>query len=405
MSKIMLVAAREYRVHLRRGSFLFAAFVAPLLTIGIMLVVTTLVGESFRNSAELKRVGVVDEASIILIAKTDQFTPYTDMPAALAALNAGEIDGILRLPPDYLDQGGAELTTDASFEGEVSREFSAYLRSQLLPETTTLTSMERQRAIQIGDITIFTIDNEREQNPGDMPSAIILTISFAMIWMLTVQVTSSYLMLSIVEEKSNRIMEILLTSLTAGELLRGKMLGLVALGFTQLLVWVLAIAFSSTVGNSVLSFLEGWQVPLDMLIIASMFFILMFALISIVSATIGAVIGTVHESRQYAGIFSLVVWLPLFFLRQFLENPNSPIMEVLTLFPLTAPMTVNIRLGLGSIPSWQIVVSLSLLTLITLGAFWGGGRLFRWSLLRYGKRSNLRELLRLWQVQRMRQQA
>ncbi len=405
MGNLWRVAAHEYRIHIRRAGFLFAAFGVPLLSVGLMVIASSLVASSFTEPSELERVAVIDEAGVIGDDQWGIFTRYANLTAARTALKAGEVDGILRLPLDYRERGGAELTTDVPVDWVIQEEISAYLRSQLLVGISGLSKAEGERAVDTGNITLFTLDNELEQDLANPTSFFLLPIAFGLIWMMTAQTTSSYLMMSVVEEKSNRIMELLITSMTPGQLLRGKLLGLAALGLTQLLIWSLVSALLLTAGGRSIPFLAGLQVPLDMLLIASAYFLMIFALMAIVSATIGAVVGTVHESRQYAGILTLLIWIPMMLFSLFIGSPNALLPQILTFFPLTAPMTVTLRLGLSNIPTLQLAISATILLLTTIAALWVGERLFRWSLLRYGKRSSLRGLFRTLREQWVGQKA
>jgi ABC-2 type transport system permease protein len=113
-----------------------------------------------------------------------------------------------------------------------------------------------------------------------------------------------------------------------------------------------------------------------------------------IMAGIGAVVGSEQESRQIAGIFSFVLVIPFFALVTFITDPNGVVPTVLTLFPLTSPVAVMLRLGFGSVPTWQLSLSMVLLLVTALFTAWASAKIFRWALLMYGKRPGLRDIAR-----------
>jgi ABC-2 type transport system permease protein len=124
------------------------------------------------------------------------------------------------------------------------------------------------------------------------------------------------------------------------------------------------------------------------------YFMLNYFLLASLMAGIGAVVGAEQESRQVGGIISLIVVIPFFFFSSFISDPNGTAPLVLSLIPLTAPISVILRMSFGTIPAWQLALSLAILLISTIIVAWGSGRVFRWALLMYGKRPTPRELLR-----------
>ena len=112
-------------------------------------------------------------------------------------------------------------------------------------------------------------------------------------------------------------------------------------------------------------------------------------------AGIGVVAGTEQESRQYASIFSMLMLIPIFLIVSFITDPDGALVTFLTLFPLTSPVSVMLRMGFGSIPPQQLLLSILLLALTSLPSASPSARIFRWGLLLYGKRPSPRELLRV----------
>jgi ABC-2 type transport system permease protein len=178
------------------------------------------------------------------------------------------------------------------------------------------------------------------------------------------------------------------------QLLLGKIIGLGALGLTQFLVWGGAGLLLIRLGQTV-PFLAGIEFPIDLMLVFLVYFLLSYFLLSSLMAGLGAIAGSEEESRQYSSILSLIWVMPFFLITSLITDPDSPLAVALTLIPFTAPMTVLMRMGFGSVPAWQLVASLVILLLSTLLVVWASGRVFRWALLLYGKRPTPRELWRV----------
>lgn len=389
-----LVARHEFLTNVRRRSFLFAAFGAPLFTILVMYIVFAITVESFGGTEGIGLIGYVDESGVLAAAidQPEDFRPYPDGNAARAAMDAGEIDGYFSLPSNYIDTGVVNL----------------YLRSSSVPEglydqiDTFLianigSSVEADRLERLQDpvnTQLLTLDNGRLIRDSGIAGLFLTPIIFVMVFMLASQTSSGYLMSSVVEEKGNRIMEILITSVTPMQLLVGKIIGLGALGLLQLGIWMIGGAVALQLGQNT-ELLSGVYIPPDMLLLGLIYFLLTYFLIASLMAGIGATAGGEQESRQLSSIFSLLLFLPFFFLYNLITDPNGTISTILTLLPFTSPVTTIFRMAFGTVPTWQLVVSLIVQIVTTVLIMWAAARVFRWSLLMYGKRPNLRELVRI----------
>ena len=244
------------------------------------------------------------------------------------------------------------------------------------------------------DLTIQVADSGRLLTDANIPVLIFIPLIFAFVFLMSSSVTSGFLMSGVVEEKTNRIMEILMTSVTPLQLLLGKILGLGALGLTQLVVWGVAGFALIGLGQGVPA-LAGIAFPTDLMILFLVYFLLSYFLFASLMAGLGAVATSEQESRQYSGIFSLIWVIPFFFITTLISEPNSSLAIALTLIPFTAPMTVLLRTGFGVVPTWQLLASMGILLVSGVVVVWASARVFRWGLLMYGKRASPRELWRV----------
>ena len=219
--------------------------------------------------------------------------------------------------------------------------------------------------------------------------------------MVAVFTSSGYLMQAVVDEKENRTMEIMVTSVSPSKMMAGKVIGLIGVGLTQILTWILmGIAGLYFIADN----FEGISVgglDLGNVWLALAVILPAFVMISALMAAVGATVTEAREGNQVTGLITLPVMLPFFFFGTLINNPNGAVSVVLSLIPLTAPITLIIRSSFTTIPPWQLAVSLTLLVASALGALWLAGQVFRLGMLRYGQRVQLREIINLIKPRRL----
>lgn len=392
MQKAWLVAKHEYLHNVKKRSFLFGAFGVPILIVALVVIVGAIAVDSETNVEQVGTVGYVDNAGILseAVDQPDDYRPYASADEARAALDEGEIGAYFVVAADYLETGNVQLISRSGAPEALTDQFDAFLVANIGRD---LSPDLLDRLKDPVDMSVETLDNGRVVRDSAIVALFLIPFIFVFVFVMATQISSSYLMSGVVEEKSNRIMEILITSVTPFQLLLGKIIGLGALGLTQLMIWIVGAFLVMALGQN-LSFLSGVTIPTDLVIIAIIYFLLDYFFFGSIMAGIGAVVGSEQESRQIAGFLSFLSVIPFFFLVTFITDPNGAAPTILTLFPLTSPTAVMLRLGFGSIPTWQLVASIALLLLTTIFSVWASAKIFRWALLMYGKRPNLREILR-----------
>lgn len=399
MNKIWLVIKREYLYNVRRPAFLFAAFGTPLFIIGIFVLSIVISTQTQRDVADLTQVGYVDNAGVLDAGVTledypDLFTAFSDESAARAALDDGTIDGYFVIASDYMQSGEVNLY---SYDG---------LPDNMRDVVDQLIGVNLTQGVDLGvpsnlvldslDMTVQLGEGGRELNQEALIGLVIFPLIFAIVFVMATQFTSGFLMSGLVDERTSRVIEVLVTSVTPAQLLTGKLIGLFLLGLTQLTIWIGAGLVISRLGQDI-SFLSGIILTPQMVIFGLLYFILGYLLVASVMAGIGAVVDSEQESRQLAFFVTFPLFVPYFFLVQFLIQPNETIPVVLSLIPFTAPMSMMMRLGVTTVPVWQLALSVGLLLLTTVLFTWASVKVFRWGLLLYGKKFRLREI---WAVLR-----
>jgi ABC-2 type transport system permease protein len=396
MDKVWAVARREFFFNVRRPGFLFGVFGVPLLTIVIWAVVALIFTEAETNLDSVAQVAYVDEAGVLAnpISLQDDpnlFTAYPDEASARAALDAQEISAYFLLAENYLRTGNVQLVAYGGTPEELQDRFVDFLRINLARGTGNDIALERLQSPV--DLRVRTEENGRILTEASLPTLIFMPMIFALIFMLSANVTSGYLMGGIVEERTNRIIEILVTSLRPMQLLLGKVIGLGALGLFQIVIWLGAGLLVISGGQSI-PFLAGITFPIDMAIVFLLYFLISYFLLASLMSCVGVIANSDQESRQFAGYVSLIFVIPFFFFSALIEEPNGTTSIILSMIPLTAPISMLMRMGFTAVPVWQIALSLGILFVTMLIVVWLSARIFRWGLLLYGKRLTPREMWR-----------
>jgi ABC-2 type transport system permease protein len=400
LNKALIVARREYSFNVRRPGFLFAAFGMPIFLVFMIFVVSLVIANTEKDVERLGTIGYVDQSGILseAVAAPESFAAYNNEAAARSALDAETIGAYFVVPEDYLITGDVTLYGMSGLPEALQDTISDFLVANLSAQIDSELPVER--IITPVHATYYLLNSGRTLNE-EIFILVFLPFIFAIVFMIATQISSGYLMGGVIDEKSNRIMEILITSITPTELLVGKIIGLGALGLTQLAVWLVMGGVTLALGqNRLLPLPPDFNlsldlIPLDFVLIMLVYFVLDYALFASLMAGIGVMVGSEQESRQYAGIIGLITGLPYFFVISFLNDPNGPLPVALTLFPFTAPLATIFRLGFGPVPAWQIIASMVILLVTTILIVWGSARVFRWGALLYGTRVTPRLLLNL----------
>ena len=401
MRKSFLVAKHEYLKRVRKRSFLLSTLGIPLLIVVVMSVsiAVTMGGSDDTPLGYVDHAGVLNpdvqppesESQIARErASNIEIRPYPDEASARAALEAKEIQAYYVVPEDYLTTGQMELYywDDAPGEALLS-DFEDCVRANLvsgLPESIAT------RAFNGAHLTFRSADGSREVDEFGIIT-IFMPFIAGLFFFFAVISSAQYLMRAVADEKENRTMEILVTSLTPEQLIGGKAAGLVCVALTQLLLWVLTAVIGLVVAAQFFAPLRDIQVPWDFILVSLLYFLPSFVLMAGMMVAIGSTVTEAQEGQQVAGILNMLFTFPYFLIVLTFTNPDSPILIFLTLFPTTAYITVTMRWGMTMIPIWQLAVSLLVLVGSALFAVWAAARIFRVGMLSYGQRVRLRTII------------
>jgi ABC-2 type transport system permease protein len=398
MRKFWLVFRYEYVRHVIRKRFIFAVLSMPLF-MGAILgigVVSVLVLYDPGPVGYVDHSGLLSSPIQLEESKRGLFPPikilsFETEEGARTALDAGEIKGFYIVGEDYPATGKLSLLAVKPLADNIREDFSSFLRQNLI---RSLPSEDANRLVKGAEIEVQSKDGKRTTS-GGMLLNFIMPFVIGIFFMISVNTSGGYVVQALVEEKENRTMEVVVTSVSPGQLMTGKVLGDIAVGLTQLIAWILTGVLIVILGKDVFQLPEGFALDWGFLGLTFLTLLPAFVMVSALMATIGATAVERTEAQQVAGMFTLPIVMPFWFLWSIMEFPNSPLAVGLSIFPLTSPISLPLRATSTEIPAWEIVLSVSLLVLCAAGALWLAGRTFRLGMLRYGKSLSLREVLHL----------
>lgn len=391
MKRYWIVAQHEFVTQLRRRTFLFMVFVFPLLIAGLSIFTGSLSVRQEEQTGTLGRIGIVDLSGVLAAERErpSEYVAFPDEAAAAEALEEAEIGAYFVLPADYLASGVVQAFAYQPIPGGIENQLREYLTVNVLAHHTPL---EVERLRNPAEISMATLDGRVKVDEKTGMILILTPIVFAVLFILSIGMTSSFMMESVVEEKETRMVEMITTSITPLELMWGKIMGLGALGLFQILVWVLVGGGVAVVRQDIAQTFIDANYPTGLLMLAFVYLLLGYLLFGSLLSGIGASSSSMQEAQPIAGIFSMIAVLPLFFLSQFLVNSNGPLPTFLSLLPFTAPTAMLLRLVMGQVPWWQLAASFGLLVGTIVLIIWLAAWVFRVGLLMTGQRLTPRGL-------------
>ena len=404
MDKVLTIAQHEYWVNVRRPDFIIVTLLVPALGL-IALIAGVFFGRQTGGAIvrlfddDLQRTALVDQSgrfTPLLPQFAEEYIAYADESAARAALDEETVVRVVIVPATYPGQEDIRVISGGSrFSGSGTGGLRSFFMAHLVQEIDD--AGLRERLLDPYDAQVeFT--SEEDQEPGGVVARVlgyVVPFIFAILLTITIFISSGYLIRSVAEEKSSRVIEIVLSSVTPQQLLAGKVIGLGGLGLTQVFVWL-----GSGLGlGGGLALLAGIVLPFftrgEVFALALLYYILGFTVYAVLIGAIGTLGSNFQESQQISGIVTLFAAIPLMFLGVFLNSPDSMLIRALSWFPLTAPTSMMLRLPLGDIPWVDVAVSITVLLASTPLIVWLGAKIFRLGMLMYGKRPGILELVRL----------
>lgn len=436
MKKLFLIIEREFLAKVRNRTFIIMTFLSPLLMVGMIALVALLTKSSIEKNTS---VAYVDESGLFSAndfdSKTIDFENMTEigLDKAKAIVRESSHEGLLFIPEgNSIDQvaDGIQFFSEESPSMITVGEVENLLRKKLENEKMKRSGID---LVKLEDSKV-KLDIRLSNFSGIKSSKLIngIRIGIGMgagyLIMMFILIYGAMVMRSVIEEKTSRIIEVIISSVKPFQLMLGKIFGTAAAGLTQFLIWGVLIAlifigssyfFGVDLGEAQASgpnmavqqmnsqlddissnesqalFNELLNLPLvSMFVYFILYFLLGYLLYSSLYAAIGAAVDNETDTQQ----FMLPVLLPLVLgvyigFATVINDPHGTVATVFSLIPFTSPIVMLMRIPFG-VPWWQILISLSLLFVTFIGVVWVAAKIYRVGILMYGKKTNYKELMK-----------
>ena len=400
--KTLAIIRREYLERVRTKGFLISTLAIPLLMSLVMVIPMLTMDNVDADHTQ----GVIDADGTVYPALEKLLLERERMRILLVPIAVGtglaesdleELRGQVR--DEQLDAGlvvGPDFTLERKLTFYSKSVAAGILRDEMLPDLRTVLRTARFADAGVADslqayLTAGVIVDDRKiSDDGEESSrdeAGVFALAFTLIMMLYMMVITygQQTLTGVIEEKTSRVVEIILSSVSSRSLMLGKIIGIGAAGLTQVAIWATALTVLSGQGVSVagLTFDSTYLTPL---ILGSfgVFFVLGFLMFSTMYAGVGALCNSVQESQQFAFPVMMFAIIPMMLLTLVLRAPDSGLATGLSLFPLFSPILMFIRVCLSTPPMWQVLLSWALMIATTWALSRVAGKLFRVGILVHG---------------------
>jgi ABC-2 type transport system permease protein len=400
VNKTYLLFKHEFIQSIKKAGYIILTLIVPvlaLMTIGLVELISTVTEPP---EMEIPAIGFVDEINMIAI-QTDQeqsiFLPFPTQDEATRALIAGEISEFIIIPSDYLYSGKIKRfsqTTELVTNPSTIYMINTFLTTNLLMDHAPPEVIDTVVTPLNLEIIRLNENGEVAEGQGFIGNIIIPGI-FAFLLSMAFMFGSNSLISGLGEEKESRLIEVLYTSVSVPQLLIGKILALGAAGMLQVFFWLLSTPFIlNLAANRFGGFLTQIQLPTNFILLGIVYFVLGYLLFAILSITIGGISPSANEGHNLSMFYIMATYIPLWTIGLLINYPENPVWIVLSLFPVTAPIQMMVRLGISDIPFWQIPASIGILLITIAGGLYLSTKVFRVFMLMYGKRPRLPEIIR-----------
>ena len=421
MRKMWLIIVREFMERVRKKSFIVATFVTPLLMV-VLMVAPSLV--MFYGSSDQKQIAVVDRSGMVsdkLVSTSEvMFVDQSTMTKAEACrvFNAESgVLGVLYIGSEIEHRDSVQLITNESSSIMIEESITHQIKSIVEREKLRAYDIENLDEILASvatNIELATYENNGTGEEATMEStssgiSYALGIILGMMLYMLLILYGQMVLTSVVEEKSSRVIDVMVTSSSPFQIMMGKILGIALVAVAQIAIWATLVISASKFLLPVI-FSADMAATNDMMMqmivgtlgdtgyIASLFGCLLlfvvggFLLYAALFAAAGSAVDSVQEGQQYNTIIMMPIILSIIVMMSIFNDPNSPIAFWASMVPFTSPIVMIARIPFG-IPWWEVAVSLVVLYASFVVVVWLASRIFRIGIFMHGKRPSWRELL------------
>lgn len=431
MSKIGIVIEREYLERVKKKSFIITTILMPVLMLALMMLPAAIM--FFVDSSEAK-VLVVDNTKFIgqqLKDRDDLKFEIANEITVDSALNRNDVTSVLVIPANIITAKHGTLKLYSNGPSSITTENTITDQINNIIENERLKKYNIENLNQIleevdSNVALSTVRNDKEDEEA-ISSGFSYAIGIAMAFVLYMflLIYGQMVMTSIIEEKGNRVLEVVVSSVKPVQLMMGKIIGVALVAVTQMVLWGVLLTLMSAFllpavmptdamadiaavqsGNieavsdtSNLEIIQGFAMIGDvgniisLVALMTIFLVFGFLLYSSIFAAIGSAVDNIQDASQLTSVAVFPIIFGIIFAMVAAADPTGSIAFWASLFPLTSPMVMVARIPFG-IPTWEIILSLLLLIAGFLFMVWFAGKIYRVGIFMYGKKPSLKEIIR-----------
>jgi len=440
MNKTILILKQEYLKRVKKKSFIILTLLVPLLFVGMFALIILL---SINNDKQERTIAVFDESALFLgELEQDEYTKFHFIPQEeytelKSDLKNSEFYALLYIPENIYSAGTAQLISAKQIPIELTEKIQRHLsqfiekdkRQKVIDEAGIPDLDERLAATQTSvKLNTLKISETGEATQSSSEVAFIASYAMGFIIYFFVFMYGSMVMRSVMEEKKNRIVEVIISSVKPFQLMAGKIIGTALVGLTQVAIWVVVGLIVLTAMQSFFtpesaqqmgqSLMESRQsmspemtqvaaqnqvtealemignLNLGLILFTFVFYFLAgYLMYSSLLGAVGAAVDNDEDSQQMVLPITFPLIISIMLLFPIARNPEGPVAFWGSIIPFTSPVAMLARIPYG-IPTWELLLSMFLLLLATLGAIWVAAKIYKTGLLMYGKKVNLKELIK-----------
>ena len=431
MKQIFLVLKREYMVRVKKRSFLLATILTPLIFPALIATIYYLAN---RDTSEVQDVFVLDESGYFedKLSSDDYNFIYLegDKETAKERFQEEEAYGLLYAPAldlsdstntfyddfEFYSQTNLGLNVEQSFERQLRKILEDIKLDQSGLDPDMLNSLKASV-----DLDTFNLSETGEAKESNSGLSLAVGYIFGFLIYMFIFVYGSQIMQSVLDEKTSRIVEVIVSSVRPFQLMMGKVLGVGSVGFTQLLIWIALMATLATVGFNVVGVPEEAMMgnlpdgveltqaqemavnvkgllstlPIGQIVISFLFYFLgAYFLYGALYAAVGSAVDSLQDAQQFMFPIIIPLIVSIVALNIVIQDPDSSLAFWLSMIPFTSPVVMMGRIPFG-VPLWELLLSMTLLIAGFVAMIWVAGRIYRVGILMYGVKVNWKTL-KVW---------
>ncbi len=428
MGKIGIIIAREFNTRVRKKSFIITTLLMPLLFVGLMVAPTLLLKMDTDNS---RTVLVIDHSDVIgakLNSNSKLIFQQTDKSEEDLKIQQPGVFGFIVIEEDAVKNPNniklhtyesSTLDTESAINRELNRviEDVRLLNNNIEGLDSIITSIKSNARINS-----FKIEEDGAKNASSSALSMGIAYVFGLFIYMFTFMYGMMVMQGVIEEKSSKVVEVLISSVKPFQLMMGKIIGIASVAITQFLIWmVLIVIFSNialqmitidpeTMQNSMqmgtslpagvdkeamtaLTTLTDWSFLLSIFGSFVIYFIGGYLLYAAMFAAVGSAVNSVEESQQLQLPITIPLLLSIFIMISVIKEPNSTLAVIASIIPFTSPVVMMARIPYG-VPTWELVTSIVLLYSSFIGMVWVASKIYRVGIFMHGKRPSFKELFK-----------